>query len=239
MTTISRRFNGPENSGNGGYVSGLLAQEQLRAHGGDVVTSTLRQPPPLEVALAWEDHPDDVRLVTAGGALIGEAAPGTFTTDPLDPPTADEAAAGVESFPGHTSHPFDTCFTCGTRRAPGDGLRLFTGFTDEGRTAGAWTPHRDVVADDGLLDLPTTWAALDCPGGWAADFNAQVMLLGRMTAQVLRRPAAGEPLVASGALRSHEGRKFLTATALHTAEGELVGRSEQVWISVPSAAATG
>lgn len=232
MTTISRRFNGPENSGNGGYVSGLLAQEQLRAHGGDVVTSTLRQPPPLEVPLSWEDHPGDVRLVTAGGALIGEATPGEFAAAPLEAPSADEARAGLEAYAGHTTHPFATCFTCGTQRAEGDGLRLFTGFVAEGRTAGAWTPHPAVADADGVLDLPTTWAALDCPGGWAADFTAQVMLLGRMTGQVLRRPAAGESLVASGALRAQEGRKFLTSTALHTADGELLGRSEQVWISV-------
>ena len=88
---------------------------------------------------------------------------------------------------------------------------------------------------DGVLDLPTTWAALDCPGGWAADFTAQTMVLGRMTAEVLRRPAAGEALVASGLLRGRDGRKFRTATALHTADGELLGRAEQVWIEIDRA----
>lgn len=236
MTTIPRRYNGPEHSGNGGWVSGLLAAEQQQRHGDVVVTATLRQPPPLEVPLTWEDHPDGVRLVTAGGALIGEALAGSLDDDPPAPPTAAEAEAGLAAYPGFATHPFDRCFTCGTARDDGDGLRLFTGPVGDGsRTAGPWMPHPDVAGPDGLLDLPTTWAALDCPGGWAADFTAQTMVLGRMTAEVLRRPAAGEALVASGLLRGRDGRKFRTATALHTADGELLGRAEQVWIEIDRA----
>ncbi|MGQ2912404.1 hypothetical protein [Aeromicrobium sp.] len=232
MTTIPRRFNGPEHSGNGGWVSGLLAAQQQERHGSTVVRATLRQPPPLEVPLTWEDHPEEVRLVTAGGALIGEATSGSFEHEPLTAPSVDAAEQGVASYPGFASHPFDLCFTCGTAREPGDGLRLFTGPVGDGRTAGTWTPHPAVAGSDGLLDVPTTWAALDCPGGWAADFTAQPMVLGRMTAEVLRRPAAGEALLASGLLRERDGRKFRTATALHTVDGELLGRAEQVWIEI-------
>lgn len=236
MTTIPRRYNGPERSGNGGWVSGLLAEQQQRRHGGDVVTATLRVPPPLEVPLTWEDHPDEVRLVTAGGALIGEASAGAFDDEAPSAPSPVEGEQGRAAYPGFASHPFDRCFTCGTAREPGDGLRLFTGPVGDGsRTAGTWTVHPGVTGDDGLLDVPTTWAALDCPGGWAADFTAQTMVLGRMTAQVLRRPAAGEELVASGMLRERDGRKFRTATALHTLDGELLGRAEQVWIEVDPA----
>ena len=56
-------------------------------------------------------------------------------------------------------------------------------------------------------------------------------VLGRMTAQVLRAPQAGEPCTITGVLDRHEGRKFLTSTALH-AGGELLARSEQVWIEI-------
>ena len=58
------------------------------------------------------------------------------------------------------------------------------------------------------------------------------MVLARMTAQVVRRPRAGEPLLSSGALVARDGRKFTTATALHTLDGNLLGRSEQLWIEV-------
>ncbi|KQX71822.1 hypothetical protein [Aeromicrobium sp. Root472D3] len=233
MVTIPARFNGPDHSGNGGYVAGMLAAEV----GSDVVTSTLRVPPPLDVPLSWEHdaHHDGevVRLLTAGGALVGEAAPGAFTRDAPAAPTSAEAAAGLAAYRGHDEHPFDRCFTCGTARGAGDGLRLFTGPVGDDRVAASWTPDAAFGAPgDGRLDVPTTWAALDCPGGWAADFTRQTMVLGRMTAQVVRAPRAGEPLVSVGVLHERDGRKFRTDTALHTADGELLGRAEQVWIQV-------
>ncbi|MGJ9413552.1 hypothetical protein ACHAAC_12675 [Aeromicrobium sp. CF4.19] len=229
MVTIGAQFNGPATSGNGGYVCGVLADE----HGADVVTATLRQPPPLDSPLTWERDEDDLRLLTPGGAVVGEANVGSFAGTPPPCPTAEETTAGLASYAGFAAHPFDRCFTCGTARSDGDGLRLFTGPVDETRTAGPWQPHAAFDAGDGALDVPVTWAALDCPGGWAADFSQQLMLLGRMTAQVLRRPTIGERLRSTGHLARRDGRKFHTATALYTETGELLGRAEQVWIEVP------
>jgi hypothetical protein len=57
-------------------------------------------------------------------------------------------------------------------------------------------------------------------------------VLGRMTAEVLRAPRAGEPLVATGDLSARDGRKFFTSTALYAADGELLGHAEQVWIEI-------
>lgn len=230
MVTIPAQFNGPEHSGNGGYVAGLLATEV----GAGPVTSTLRVPPPLDVPLSWEHDTEsqEVRLLTAGGAVVGSAAPGTFAREAPVMPTSAEADRGLAHYPGFDHHPFDRCFTCGTARAEGDGLRIFSGPIGDGRTAAAWTPHPAFGGPDGLLDVPTAWAALDCPGGWAADFTQQVMVLGRMTAEVLRPPRAGEPHVVTGVLRGRDGRKFTTDTALHTADGELIGRSEQTWIQI-------
>jgi hypothetical protein len=232
MVTIPARFNGPDHSGNGGYVAGMLAEQV----GAGPITSTLRLPPPLDVALSWErdSHHDGeiVRLLTAGGALVGEASPGQFAREAPAMPTAEQAAAGLAAYPGFHQHPFDRCFTCGTARDEGDGLRLFTGPFSQGRTAATWTPHAAFGGADGTLDVPTTWAALDCPGGWAADFTRQAMVLGRMTAEVLRAPRAGEPLVAMGDLSARDGRKFLASTALYATDGELLGRAEQVWIEI-------
>ncbi|MCL3817762.1 hypothetical protein [Aeromicrobium wangtongii] len=234
MVTIPAQFNGPEHSGNGGYVAGLLAAEL----GTGPVTSTLRIPPPLDTPLTWEHDAEtgEVRLLTTGGAVVGSAAPGQFARDVPPAPTATEAEQALAAYPGFTHHPFDRCFTCGTARGDGDGLRLFPGPVDEHRTAAAWTPHAAFGGADGVLDVPTTWAALDCPGGWAADFTRQVMVLGRMTAEVVRPPRAGEECLATGVLRNRDGRKFITDTALYTAGGELLGRAEQIWIQVDAEA---
>lgn len=229
MVTIPAQFNGPEHSGNGGYVAGLIAQEVDPTV---PVTSTLRLPPPLDVPLSWERDGEHVRLLTAGGAIVGEAAPGAFAREVPACPTVEQAEAGLANYPGFTHHPFDKCFTCGTDRDEGDGLRLFTGPIEAGRTAAPWIPHAAFGGANGQLDVPTTWAALDCPGGWAADFNAQTMVLGRMTAQITRAPEAGENLLSVGELRAVEGRKFLTDTALYTPAGELLGRAEQIWIQI-------
>lgn len=230
MVTIPAQFNGPDHSGNGGYVAGLIAREL----GPGPVTSTLRIPPPLDVALSFERDADDVRLLTAGGAIVGSASPGEFAREAPPAPTAQQAEAGLAGYRGFVHHPFDRCFTCGTARGEGDGLRLFTGPIGDDRTAAPWTPHESFGVDDGHLDIPTTWAALDCPGGWAADFSAQTMVLGRMTAEVLRAPRAGEAHLSVGELSARDGRKFMTATALYTADGELLGRAEQIWIEVPA-----
>jgi hypothetical protein len=236
VVTIPGQFNGPLHSGNGGYVAGLLAQE---LGGPEPVTSTLRTPPPLDVPLSWEHDDNEVRLLTAGGAVVGSASPGTFARDVMPRPTLEEAAAGHANYPGFTRHPFDHCFTCGTARDEGDGLRLFAGPIDPARpglTATPWTPHEAFGGGDGAIDYPVAWAALDCPGGWAADFSRHTMVLGRMTAQVHRRPHAGEPCISVGHLESQEGRKFLTDTALYTEDGELLGRAEQTWIEIDIAA---
>lgn len=230
MVTIDSRFNGPARSGNGGYVCGLVAA-QLDATG--PVTSFLRQPPPLDTPLSWEHDGDDVRLLTAGGARVGEAAPGSFERDAPAAPTDQEAAAGTTAYPGYTGHPFSTCFTCGPDRAEGDGLRVFTGPIEPGSTttAATWTPHRDLFDVEGVLPPELVWAAIDCAGGWTADFTVHPTVLGRMTAQIVRSPAPGEPCTVTGVLDRQEGRKFITSTALHAA-GELLARSEQVWIEI-------
>jgi hypothetical protein len=235
VVTIPAQFNGPLHSGNGGYTAGLLAAE-LGVAG--PVTSTLRIPPPLDVPLSWERDDDELRLLTAGGAVVGSARPGSFAREAPACPTPAEAAAGLEHYPGFVHHPFDHCFTCGTARDEGDGLRLFAGPIDPddaGLTAAPWSADQAFADDDGTLSTPVTWAALDCPGGWAADFSRHHIVLGRMTAEVARRPRAGEPCIAVGRLHAQEGRKFTTETALY-ADAELLGRSEQTWILIDLAA---
>jgi hypothetical protein len=130
------------------------------------------------------------------------------------------------SYAGLVDHPFPTCFACGAGRS--DGLGLKPGRTGEGRAACSWTPAED--------DPVLVWAALDCPGGWAADLPGRPMVRGRMALELRSRPRVGEPHVVSAWLTGGEGRKVHTGTALHDAAGAVVAVARATWLAVdPSA----
>jgi len=138
----------------------------------------------------------------------------------------DDALAAGDHYEGLADHPFPTCFSCGVARAEGDGLRLRPARVDEaGRYAAAWTAAADV-------DVETVWAALDCPGGWAAGVAGRPMVLGTMTAVVDRLPTPGEPHVVMAWQRGAEGRKHFSGTTLHAPGGEVLARAEATWIAV-------
>ena len=75
-----------------------------------------------------------------------------------------------------------------------------------------------------------TWAALDCPGGWAADLANNPAVLGRMTARIDTLPVVGEEHVVVGHFRGSEGRKLHTASTLYDADGRVVATAEHTWI---------
>ena len=129
----------------------------------------------------------------------------------------------------------------------GDGLRIFPGPVDDldgaTRVAAVWTPHPSTAEDWHAYEddrrrasLPVTWAALDCPGGWAADLANNPAVLGRMTARVDTLPVVGEEHVVVGHFRGSEGRKRYTAATLYDADGRVVATAEHTWITVDPAA---
>jgi hypothetical protein len=235
---VGRRFNGPPASANGGYLAGLLAQHADATSGGAVVV-TLRLPPPLEVPLRVvpaADAPAGVRLLH-GEALVAEAGPAVLG-DPVTEPV-DFAAAGAASgrYAGFAHSPFPGCFTCGPAREPGDGLRLFAGPLDgrDGVTAGPWVPDASLAGPDGTVRPEIAWAALDCPGAWTLDLTGRPVVLGRMAARIDRLPRVGDRYTVTGRRLRLDGRKAFTATGLYDADGELLARAEQVWISIDPA----
>ena len=240
---VPARYRGPAKSGNGGYVAGALA-EALGDTDARAVTVTLRQPPPLDATMRVASTDAGLEL-TFGGAVVAQAAVHEAPVEPVEAVSWDEAVAASASYPGHTSHPFPTCFSCGTARP--DGLRIFPGQVSsvrEGRTrlAAPWVPDSTVAADQHEYGDPArraclaaTWSALDCIGGWAGDLTERLMVLGRMTAIVDTLPVVGEPHVVTGERRGSEGRKTFTASTLHDSDGRIVGRAEHVWIAVDPA----
>lgn len=118
---IPERFCGPPNSGNGGYVCGLLAK-----HLTGTVAVRLTAPPPLKTKLRREWTNDSARLLH-DSALIGEAKTSELRLNPPNCPTWAQAEQAAASFPGFKSHLFPRCFFCGPARVAGDGLRIFSG----------------------------------------------------------------------------------------------------------------
>ncbi|MFI0454078.1 hypothetical protein [Actinomadura sp. 6N118] len=220
---IETRFCGPDGSGNGGYVAGLLAGHVSAG----TVTVTLRLPPPLATPLSvtQEDERGHSVRLWHGELLIAEALAGAIVVPPVPPVPYEAALEAAEKFRTTENHPFPRCFVCGPDREPGDGLRLEPGPVGEGTVASPWTP-------DGAAGPETVWAALDCPGGWAFDPAGRPAVLGTMTAQVADLPAAGEQCVVMGLARTREGRKLHAATAAYGADGRLLGRAEQIWIEI-------
>jgi hypothetical protein len=236
MLTISRRFNGPPHSGNGGYVSGMLAQLFLEEFGdtpGAKVEVTLRKPPPLEKALTVRqpEESESLRLLD-GATVIAEAELVEATGELVEPVLYDEAVTAAKDYAGLAGHPFLTCFVCGPDHP--SGLHVFPGPVPGRKdvVAAPWTPAEDTVGPEFV------WAALDCPGGWSAgDLAGRPMVLGRMSVEMAdEQPLlAGEPYVVLGRHLRTEGRKTFTVSALYGPSGEPVASAEATWIAVDPA----
>lgn len=222
---VPSRFCGPPDSGNGGWVSGHAAS-LLGVGEGAAVSVRLRTPPPLDRPLAVEEVGDGL-VVRDGGHVVLQAGPGEGpAADALPGAVAyDDALVAEARYDGLLDHPFPTCFSCGTARAEGDGLRLRPSRAVDDVYACTWVPAPDRT-------LETAWAALDCPGGWAAGFAGRPMVLGTMTGWVGELPDAGEGCVVVARARGSEGRKHFSTTALYGADARLLGAAEATWIAV-------
>lgn len=227
------RFCGPPRSGNGGYVAGRLASFV----NADVVEVTLRSPPPLGVPLQVLDDAPGVRLQD-GQILVAQAIPTALDGERPDPVEFGAAAAAAEHYAGRRSHPFPTCFVCGLDREAGDGMRLEPGRIDDaiqGRVAASWRPDPSLAGADGVIGPEFGWAALDCPGGWAAGISGRPMVLGRMTARIKSMPRPHDRCVVVGQLRGTDGRKAFTSSALYGNDGELLANATATWLQVDPA----
>jgi hypothetical protein len=93
-----------------------------------------------------------------------------------------------------------------------------------------------LFASTWIADTPAgrefVWAALDCPGAWAAGMTNRDLVLGRITASVTATPSVAEPCVVTSRLVAQDGRKFSTASAVYGHDGRLLGEAESVWIEV-------
>jgi hypothetical protein len=233
---IPSRFCGPPDSGNGGYVCGRIA-----GYLDGPVTVTLRRPIPLATAMSVEPDDDGSLRIRHGGTLIAEAAPSPgHQAPPIPGPVSvaeAHAAAGRARYFADPVYP--TCFGCGMRRPPGDGLRIFPGaLTSRGLWAAPWTPDPSVSDASGRVRPEVVWAALDCPSGIAVAEAASLsqdtaILLGQMTAGPIVPPAAGDQCRVIAWPIGRDGRKLTAGSAVLGPDGEVLATASTLWLTVP------
>ena len=235
--TIPARFNGPPDSGNGGYCCGTVAHLL-----GEPATTELRAPPPLDVPMHVRETDEGVELFD-GPTLVARARPSAPA--PSTPPatvTRDAAAQAVEGYWGFVEHAFPTCFVCGPERARGDGLRIFPGpVAGTGVAAAPWTPAPEFAGNDGSLAPEFVWSALDCPswfgfGHWAGqEWPESEVAVAVLASMRIRQDAAvpvGEELVVLGWGEALEGRKIRAGSAIQSADGVVLAVADTLWIQL-------
>ena len=222
---IDSPFCGPKDSGNGGYVCGLMAQ-----HFGGIVEVTLWKPPPLNRPLLIATTDGDGISLMDGNILLAQARSAPLEIDVPAPPSFDVAVEAAKSYRGFTHHPLPHCFVCGPTRR--DGMRIFAGPVEGGdMVASPWIPDVSMFDPDDEIRREFLWAAMDCPGAFAIEGH-QTRLLGRLTGKIEGGVRAGESCVAIGWHISTDGRKSLTGTALFDSSGRLCGSAKATWIEV-------
>ncbi len=229
---IPARYNGPPESGNGGYSCGVLA-----SHIDGAARVRLHLPPPLDVPLRVETAQDGTVTLFDGDTLVGTAAPDTLDLEVPPAPTIEQARAAMQRFVGFKHHAFPTCFVCGPGREAHDGLDIFPGQVDDKPLlACVWEPGADLLDETGSVLEQIVWAALDCPGFFAATLDAwRPMLLGELLADI-HAPVPGDcALVVYSWPLGSEGRKHYGGTAIADAKGTVLASARSTWIELRGA----
>lgn len=236
---IARRFNGPHDSGNGGYSAGLVAQKFPAANAVEV---TLRAAIPLETDLVVRPNGEAIEIVSQDDppTLIISARATQLATPGAHSPGLEAARVAAQTYRGVEDHVLPHCFVCGPARAVGDGLRIFPDWLKDPAgvenpnlfpiVAAPWQPTPDLADATGLIAPEFLWAALDCPGAFAID--AEPILLGRMSARILARPSTEAPIVVIAWRKGQDRRKHFAGSALFTESGDMLAFSEQTWIQI-------
>lgn len=219
-------FNGPQESGNGGYCSAVVASF---VEGPAEVT--LRSPVPLDISLEVRRENGTV-LVVDGETLIAEAGPGPdLDLEVPEPVGVEEARAAAARYRGSDDGLFSHCFVCGPARK--DSLGVFAGNV-EGRdlVASPWTPTAWTADEAGRVRPEFIWAVMDCPTYFAVYREGELPMsfLARMAARIEAPISAGEEHVVVAWPLGADGRKRNAGAAVLSADGDVLAVARALMI---------
>ena len=243
VVVVQERFRGPPTSGNGGYVSGLLAELLTRGAPRTAAEVTLRSPVPLDQPLAVMRDADGLRVLHAE-QLIAEVRLAELELSVPAPPSFEEALAAQSGslalrvgthpiLPGERVGVHPICFCCGAELARDAGLHVYSAaLPGHDLVAAAWLAPPAFADETGCMPAAMIGTALDCPGEFAwYEKGLRFALLGRMTLRIDKAVRASERCVIIGWTIGEEGRKRFAGTALFDAQGEMCASAKAVWIA--------
>jgi hypothetical protein len=236
---IARRFRGPPQSGNGGFVSGMFANltDPLDTA---CIEVTLRSPTPLDQPMRAKVDSLGNTVVHHDSTVIADIKPAQITMDVVQPPSRSmikRAAPTSYSLlknlnplvpTGIGFHP--GCFCCGADRTTG--LGIFAAPVEDG-VAALWSTKSAWADAGGFLPREFLWTAMDCPGQFAFLVKGiKTGMLGRMTAQLYTLPKAGDELIITAWPIKIEGKKHFAGSAIFNDNQQLIARAITVWIGL-------
>ena len=227
--TIPQRFNGPLESGNGGYSAGVLA-----AFADGPVEVSLRRPVPLDTPLEIRRGEDGSVLAVDGDELVAEGRPGPELE--LDVPAAvslADARAARQLYRGLGTGSFANCFVCGRARDDAFGVQAGR-VQSRDVVASPWTPPEWTADESGTVRPEIVWAVLDCPTYFATYVDVPDPLppavLARFSVRIDAPVRAGDEHVAIGWPIEADGRKRRAGSAVVSSDGELLAVAEALLI---------
>jgi hypothetical protein len=225
---IPARFNGPLESGNGGYCCGVVA-----AFLDGPAEVSLRVPVPLETPLAVQREDEGGVRVLERETLVAEGAPAPdLEIDVPDAVGVEEAREASRHYEGPFDGVFSQCFVCGRTRE--DSFGVFAGRV-EGRDlmATPWTPPEWTADEAGRVRPEFVWAALDCPASFAAylhDHDPDIGFLVRLGVRLGAPVRAREEHVVIGWPLGGDGRKREAGSAVLSGDGEVMAAARALMV---------
>ncbi len=222
-TVIDRRFRGSADSAQSGYAAGRAA-----SHAEGTVKVDLLDQAPVEQELVVEIDSEERVTVFDGSDVVIEAAPAAELT--LEVPASVDVIEEIFTrgpVVGTQRQDRPHCFGCSLERE--DGLGIATrqiGTT--GIWGTTWTPDESLPLADGFVSDEVLWAALDCPGSFAASDPSGRPAgatgspsLETMTVEIREKVRVGEQLAVVGWTLSYSGSTVDCGSAIIDKTGRI------------------